>query len=282
MHRALSASCLALVVCLAVIHGDSSQPAPVQAKGDLGPCCDLTNWKLQLPIAYGRGVLEITQPALAVYTSSYFSYAADGGIIMWCPVTGARTSGSSYPRTELREQVSLPWNTNGAHDWTFIGYHEENATMQVLQVPQTGKITVGQAKGAAIGSMLITGSCSVVVELIWEQGMLTAHLRGPPSTADPRTQFCMAATYACGMYKLGGSFRYSLRVVNSLVSVWTDAAGWCVWNYDFSWWNTTGSNPYYLYFKAGDYVQDNAGTGSTMGGKVKIRHLATRHEQLAQ
>lgn len=75
-------------------------PAPPPASG-----IDLTRWKLTLPVVVGGKVQEIRPPALSVYQDKYFTRLPGGGYRFRCWHGGGTTSGSSNPRSELREKV---------------------------------------------------------------------------------------------------------------------------------------------------------------------------------
>jgi hypothetical protein len=69
---------------------------------------DLTNWKLTTPAKNSNGdALEVSQPALATYrNASFFDIGPKGvGVLFTAAAGGATTSGSSYPRSELREMT---------------------------------------------------------------------------------------------------------------------------------------------------------------------------------
>ena len=86
---------------------------------------DLTNWKITLPISKyidQSDPLEIKQPELATYTiNPWFIASTDDGVLFRAPVNGDTTSGSDYPRSELREMVNngrdkAAWNSReGTH-----------------------------------------------------------------------------------------------------------------------------------------------------------------------
>jgi len=191
----------------------------------------------------------------------------------WCPINGKHTSGSNYPRTELREVPNLSWNNDGKGDWTFIGYHQLNVTMKVLKVPTNGAITIGQAHGAAIGSSSVSGSCSIVIEFEWVKGRLANRMRGAPkANACPTVSQSFPSSYA-----IGEEFSFSIVVSGKDVSVWTSKDGWGK-PYSYSWWDTTGDKTYWLYFKTGDYVQDSGDSGS-VGGSVAITALKSYHSK---
>lgn len=88
---------------------------------------DLKLWKLTLPVkGSGSGPLEILQPALATYKHDSYFYlnAVKNGVIFRVNHGGHTTSGSSNPRTELREMAGdgtkqASWSsTSGTHKMT--------------------------------------------------------------------------------------------------------------------------------------------------------------------
>ncbi|WP_331621664.1 polysaccharide lyase family 7 protein [Streptomyces sp.] len=84
---------------------------------------DLTDWKETLPTGSSGSPTEIKQPQLATYAvDPYFRVNSAGdGVQFRAPVNGVTTSGSSYPRSELREMTSngtanASWSaTSGTH-----------------------------------------------------------------------------------------------------------------------------------------------------------------------
>jgi len=256
-----------IIITTVLLVGLSAQSLPPP-----GHVLNLKNFVLQLPTGSNGHIDEVSQPKLETYTSSYFHTAPDNSVEFWCPVTGARTSGSQFPRTELRESVNLSWNNNGKGDWTFIGYHLINVTMKVVKVPpKTKKITIGQVHGATI-----SGSCSIIIELFWSDGKIINAMRGPPpnnsSTSCPNHYVTLP-----GNYELDEMFSYSLYVHDKTVSVYTTKGGWSN-SYTYSWWKTSGADTYWAYLKAGDYVQQNTGSSSD-GGTVRIYDLTTYHSK---
>jgi len=73
---------------------------------------NLKNWKLTLPVG---NPTEITN--LEGYSDSFFFVLKDS-VVFRCSVNGATTSGSSYPRCELREMKGgkkASWSTQDSH-----------------------------------------------------------------------------------------------------------------------------------------------------------------------
>ena len=75
-------------------------PAPPPSAGGV----DLSRWKLTLPVVVAGKVQEILPPALSIYQDKYFA-RVDGGWRFRVWHGGGTTSGSSNPRSELRERV---------------------------------------------------------------------------------------------------------------------------------------------------------------------------------
>jgi len=212
-----------------------------------GKVFDLSAWLLQLPLSDGNGnVIQISQPALATYTSEYFyTDASDNGMTFWAPINGAHTPGSLYPRSELRE----------VKDWTFKGTNEMNVVIQVMTVPTNGKITIAQIHVDGV-----SGSCSIIEELEWENGTIVAN---------QRDKNCKEVSAIVGHYTLNQKVTVSLSLVGQQLTVKTDQTQY---QYTYSWMNT--SVP--IYFKTGDYVQES-GSSATIGGKTKISKLSISH-----
>lgn len=84
---------------------------------------DLTNWYLTLPTGVPGNPDDVYQPALATFrVDPYFTLAPDGaGVLFMAHAGGVTTSGSSYPRSELREMTNngadkAAWSTSqGKH-----------------------------------------------------------------------------------------------------------------------------------------------------------------------
>jgi hypothetical protein len=120
-------------------HGAWNSLTEVQVWGEGGPVdpptnppgadvpakvLDLTNWKVTLPIGADEKPTEIKQPALATYSKDPYFKVTGNGVQFRAPVNGVTTSGSSYPRAELREMTAngtknAAWSsTSGTHTLT--------------------------------------------------------------------------------------------------------------------------------------------------------------------
>ncbi|GAA0645235.1 polysaccharide lyase family 7 protein [Kutzneria viridogrisea] len=79
--------------------------APQPACGHPAQVLDLKSWKLTLPTGSKGHPTEVKQPALATYEAApWFTPDAQcDGVRFRAAVNGVTTSGSGYPRSELRE-----------------------------------------------------------------------------------------------------------------------------------------------------------------------------------
>ncbi len=95
------------------------------AAGTPAAVLNLTNWKLTLPVGDGGSdeAREVRQPQLGSFAlTPYFAVnPAGNGVVFQADAGGATTSGSSYPRSELREMTgggsaNASWSsTSGTH-----------------------------------------------------------------------------------------------------------------------------------------------------------------------
>ena len=229
-------------------------PAPVTPAAIAPSKINLSTWNLTLPTGKSDDPTVIsTAQLVAGYSSPYF-YTNSQGLNFWAPVNGVSTSGSDYPRSELRETHA---------DGTLYNWHATDfktsslsATLDVGQVPSTGKVVVGQIHGVENGQPL--------VKLVWESGTLVAQIRNTPTGSN------QDYTLAKGL-ALGQHFSYAITLSSS--DVLTISINGTVEHTQSvsSSWNDIG-----LYFKAGSYVQDNSGP-STEGALVTFQNLAIKH-----
>ncbi len=214
---------------------------------------DLTHWALQLPVASGNSVEQIKD--LSSYTSVYFFSGPDGAMTFWCPVTGATTPNTHYPRTELRE---LP--VGG--DWDITGHHRLTAQLKMLQNPPSKGTVIGQIHGNA------TGGTSEVLKLEWmSDNQLVASVE---ANDDPAKQL----NHTLGTYKLGELLSYTAELQDSMLTVSvTNDAGTQSYTTPY----TAGSwQSDKYYFKLGAYVQLDSGTDQ-QGGRVAFYAVAVEH-----
>ena len=85
-----------------------------------GQLLDLDNWKLTLPTGQEGKPEEIEGPSLTSFTNEFFRLNdAGNGVVFTAHAGGVATSGSSYPRSELREmngREKAAWDSaDGTH-----------------------------------------------------------------------------------------------------------------------------------------------------------------------
>jgi hypothetical protein len=115
---------------------------------------NLTNWKITLPID-GRGsqsgeATEVKQPTLNSYSiSPYFKVTSTGtGVLFRANCGGATTSGSGYPRSELREMKNN--GTTNASWSSGSGTHTMEIDQSIKKLPlQKPQMIVGQVFGTS-------------------------------------------------------------------------------------------------------------------------------------
>jgi Alginate lyase/F5/8 type C domain len=109
---------------------------------------DLHNWYIGLPTGAAESPTNVKQPALATFSVDPWFVATPSctGVQFRAAVNGVTTSGSSYPRSELREMSGssmASWSsTSGTHTMTI--------RQQVQTLPSTKPhVVVGQIHDAA-------------------------------------------------------------------------------------------------------------------------------------
>lgn len=123
-------------------------PASSVQRKNRATVLNLTNWKLTLPIGLSENPIEIKQPELGTYEiDPWFIVAPDSGVRFRAPVNGVTTSGSNYPRSELREMTNdgeekASWSSSS-------GTHTMFLDQSVTAVPMKKKhVVAGQIHDA--------------------------------------------------------------------------------------------------------------------------------------
>lgn len=108
---------------------------------------NLTNWKVTVPLGGSEKPTEIKQPELATYKLDPWFIAVSGGVRFRAPVNAVTTSGSNYPRSELREMTNngeknASWSSNS-------GTHTMFLEQAITAVPEKKKhVVAGQIHDA--------------------------------------------------------------------------------------------------------------------------------------
>lgn len=212
-----------------------------------GKIFDLSTWELDLPVKSGSSVEIISNSQLeSGYTSKYFFLSPDNSMTFMCPITGAHTPNSTFPRSELREV--LP-----SGDWSLSGSHTLTVKCKVTQLAGGKGIIIGQIHGddASTNPQL--------VKLFWTtDNEITVQIKSDTNPSGSEI------TYKLGTYKLGETISYQLEMVNgALTVIVTDAANNTATH------TATFKNSYWTkqkyYFKAGVYLQNHSTSGSQYG-----------------
>jgi hypothetical protein len=241
VRRAIGFGAFAACVALRALALDPSLPP----SGNF----DLSHWYLGLPDANSSSI----QPSVltAGYTSEYFYTGTDGSMVFWAPVTGGTTSGSTYPRSELRELIAGTDNSTGVN-WNALGTHVLTAECRVTQVPSTGKVIIGQ----------IHGGTQPLCKIYYASGSIYVRCH-TDATGGTENQ------YEFGPSALTTPISYQLQVVDGLLTMTINGT---TQTFDFA----SGWGGAEFYFKAGSYCQDNVGQ-STEGSRVAFYSLSVNH-----
>jgi mannuronan 5-epimerase len=226
---------------------------PLDGSKPPGANFDLTHWKLQMPDATSS---EISPAQLAAgFTNSFFFTGADGTMVFVCPVTGGTTSGSVFPRCELRELLDPKDETV---NWTGYGTHVLEAQCSVTRIPSSRRTFIAQIHG-------FNETADPLLKLRFDNGTVEALVKdGVNSTND--------LSFPLATVKLGEAIAYQIKMVDGLLSMTVNGArqSFDVFQSDPAWSNQT------FYFKAGNYCQDNSGTPDE-GAVVSFDRLSVYH-----
>jgi hypothetical protein len=219
---------------------------------------NLTNWKITVPFDgpdSGTTADEITQPALATYSIDpwFKNNSNNTGVIFRANTGGATTSGSGYPRSELREMTN---NGSTNASWSSgSGTHTMEIDQAITHLPDVNKhIVAGQIHDA---------DDDVIVFRLENQKLFIDinGTDGPTLTSS---------------YVLGTRFKVKFVVSNNQTKCYYND----VLKYTH---NQTYSG---AYFKAGAYTQSSCKSGGNPGptescdayGEVVIYGLSVSHQ----
>jgi len=231
---------------------------------------DLALWKLTLPIDSSGGfsgtAIEIKSLSSTYQIEPYFYTATDGAMVFNAPTYGATTSGSHYPRSELREMAA----PGVVAAWTVAQGGTLSATLAVNQVPTTstgakGRVIIGQIHGPA----------DELCRLYYDNGVIYFH-DDKAGSSQVETQFDLKdASGAKTKIPLDAKFDYTINANSSklTVSVVYNGVTYTAADPISAFWPGKA-----LYFKAGVYVQvaapgSGAGTVGTGWGQTSFYRL---------
>jgi hypothetical protein len=207
---------------------------------------DLSGWYLTLPTGEEGDPDTVRQPALAGYSDRYFRLdAATGGVAFTANAGGVTTSGSDYPRTELREMDGADqaaWSNE-------TGVHTMRLRAAVTELPAM--------KPEVVTAQIHDGDDDVVEVRLEGEHLLVEYDDGDQEvTIDPE-------------YRLGTPFDLEIVAAAGRIEVGYDGEAAAVVDRAGSGW----------FFKAGSYLQSNPerGDGADAVGTVVIYALDVVH-----
>jgi len=239
---------------------------------------DLSYWKLTRP-----NQQEVDEEVLSsgfVKADEFYTDPSTGAMVFWCPNDGM-TGGSTYPRNELREMIragdkSIGTQGINGNNWVFSSSSMENqeaaggvdgvmrATVAVDYVSQTsdenrkiGRVIVGQIHASD------DEPCRLYYRKLPGNDKGSIYLAHEPTTSAEQwyemigSRSDNAADPEDGI-ALGEKFSYEIKVVyNTLtVTIMREGKGDVVQEVDMT---NSGFEDDWMYFKAGNYNQNNAG-----------------------
>lgn len=250
---AVAAQAQAAAAAQAAAKAKPATPAPPPACTYPAQILDLANWKEQLPTGSPGSVTEVKQPQLASFVSNpYFRpNSACNGVVFQAPTDGVTTSGSTYPRSELREMTG--GGTSNAN-WTSAGTHIMYLDQAITAAPNGKRhVVAGQVHNLS----------SDVIAIRLEYPKLFIDYAGADGPVlNPN-------------YALGTRFNVKIVVVNGALQTF----------YNGTLIDTRPLNDAGLYFKAGAYTQSNCTTEAQRGaacgpnnyGEVQIYDAWVQH-----
>jgi len=237
-------------------------PAGTAYPASLSSLGYLKAWKVTLPVDGADSnpyADEIKQPQLATYRSlSYFhTNSSNTAVVLRAPVGGAKTSGSSFARTELRNMKPYDNVKADEYNWT-SGTHVLEMEEKFTHLPAVDPKVVG---------MQIHDPDHQVLEIVLNGPRLYAYVRRTDGTAWEQT--------LNSAYKLGTKF--TLKVTANANGIFVDYNG----ARKASFAGRRPSSTVYWFFKAGCYLQTNTdpdhGDAPNDYGEVLIYRLKTTH-----
>jgi hypothetical protein len=219
----------------------------------VGQLVNLNYWYVSEPTP--SSPTDVYEPTLDALNDQYvYVNDANKSVVFYTPLDGSTTSGSTYPRTELREL--LQDGTGGMASWSITsGWHVLEYDVAIDMIP-----TLASHQKTVFGQ--IHDSSADVIELmalINTDNEISCRLNGTTQTS------------AITSYTLGTFFHVRLEVSNSTVYIYyNDTLA-----YTFTGLTNTG-----CYFKAGCYAQANSTDAGWVAGdysQAQIKNLTVMH-----
>jgi poly(beta-D-mannuronate) lyase len=214
-----------------------------------GGIIDLGNWKLTIPVGDHDDPKEIEQPKLSTFQDPRFFHvdATRTGVVFRAGVDGVTTSGSDYPRSELRE---MSGGGRKEASWT----NKRGTHVMTLQEAIT---STPKAKPEVVAAQIHDDEDDVLmVRLNGTRLIVETEDKGPIGVLDPN-------------YVLGTRYALQITADRSGIRVTYNNARTVTYK-------KTGED---YYFKAGCYTQSNEDQDEPDGayGEVVIYSLAVQH-----
>lgn len=208
---------------------------------------DLTNWYLTLPVGNPGSPTLIKQPQLATYSLDPWFVRMGESLRFRAHCGGVTTSGSSYPRCELREMKG----TSNAKWSTTSGKHTMIIRQAVTHAPVVKpQVVCGQIHGGSddICVFMYDGASKSIK---WKKGDTLQSLKLIPD------------------YVLGTMFEAKFVATAGRIELWVNGSK----KASFSKSSST------CFYKAGDYTQSNVSKGDSADayGEVLIERLEVTH-----
>lgn len=214
---------------------------------------DLESWKLQLPTGDDERPDEVTQPELDEFVSDpwFVANEACDGVRFRAAVNGVTTSGSDYPRSELREMSA---DGSGETEWsTTEGTHSMVVEAAITQLPaEKPEVVAAQVHGG-------------------DDDLTTIRLEGTSLyVSDPDSDDYQLIT---DDYRLGTPFKAEFRAADGAIEVY----------YNDTLQATVETDSSTAYFKTGAYTQANcensAPCDETNYGEVEVYGVTVSHQE---
>ena len=203
---------------------------------------DLSAWKLQT-LDQNLLFTEISASSLvSAYTSSlFFTDPTDGSMVFKVPSNGTPTSGSTYPRVELRQMT-------GGANWILNDptLHYMTAQCKVMAVAQGKPQTIiGQIHGSS------TVNPSEMIKLRWNGYLAKQCFVEARFKTNDANMSEYGVTLATGL-SLGDLITYTITMQNGTINCTVNGTT-CSQTYTAAVWTLNDA----YYFKAGNYLQYN-------------------------
>lgn len=236
---------VAILMGMTFIHGANAAQYPADV-------LNLTNWKQTLPTGASEKPTEIKNDQLKQFANNpYFQINSAGNAVQFrAPVNGVTTSGSGYPRSELREMTrdgkeNASWSTTS-------GKHVMYIDQAITAVPKDKKhVVAGQIHDAK----------DDVIVIRLENTKLFVDINGKPGPMLDEN------------YELGKRFTVKFEAGDGVINVYYNGSEKPVY--------TLKKKGDGNYFKAGAYTQSNCSKESICEdnnyGEVMIYDLKLAH-----